>query len=225
MKKWFCMLLALMMVFSLVACGGNANGDAGESKSTQGDVLKPDFGDKGNGDADANTGTDDGVSPEGSEDAGAVGSEGTDIEVDPDMGVTDSVVQLIVSKIAEANPDTFVANMPLDTEMVDAYYEGLSDIAVTDMAVFMPMMSSVVCEIAIVEVVDPADIVAVQAIFQKRIVYQIGDDENPGGAWYPESIEGWKNYSEVVIEGNYVMLIAWEGKDSAVEIFRETVGA
>lgn len=225
MRKLFCMLLALMMVFSLVACGDNVNGGAGESKPTQGDVLKPDIGDKGNGDVGASVGTDTGASTEGSEDAGTPGSDDTDIEVDPEMGVTDSVAQMVVTKIAEANPETFAANMTLDAEMIGVYYEGLSDVAVIDMAVYMPMMSAVVCEIAIVEVADPADIDAVKEIFQNRIAYQVGDDENPGGAWYPESIEGWKNHSEVVVEGNYVMLIAWEGKDSAVEIFRETVGA
>ena len=48
----------------------------------------------------------------------------------------------------------------------------------------------------------------------------MGDDQNPGGAWYPASIEGWKNGSRIVSNGNYVMLIALsEGADDVVNSF------
>ena len=60
---------------------------------------------------------------------------------------------------------------------------------------------------------------AVKDIFQARIDYQVGDENNPGGAWYPDTIEGWKNNSRIVSNGNYVMLVAVEGADSVVESF------
>ena len=44
-------------------------------------------------------------------------------------------------------------------------------------------------------------------ILQKRIDYQVGDETNPGGAWYPESIESWKQ-AQVIREGTYVAMIA-----------------
>jgi len=103
--------------------------------------------------------------------------------------------------------------------MIDGYYPGLVDIATKSCAVYMPMMSSVVCEIALVEVENEADVQAVKDLFEARIAYQVGDDSNPGGAWYPESIEGWKNNSRVVSNGNCVMLVAFESCDAIVEQF------
>ena len=46
-----------------------------------------------------------------------------------------------------------------------------------------------------------------QEILQARIDYQVGDDTNPGGAWYPESIEQWKK-TTVQRQGNYLALLA-----------------
>ena len=226
MKKILSIMLAMVMMFSLVACANNGGNTDGNTGNNGGSVVTPDIGDKGNnagntGDADTEGSEDAGeTGTEGSEDAGETGETGE--EVDPDMGV-DSLANQIVAKIAEANPETFGANMPIEGEMLEAYYPGLTNITVNDMAAYMPMMSAVVCEIVIVEVANSADIDAVKEIFQSRITYQVGDENNPGGAWYPESIEGWKNHSEIVTNGNYVMLIAWEGKDSAVEIFNNTV--
>lgn len=55
------------------------------------------------------------------------------------------------------------------------------------------MISALVCEIALVEVTDSADVDTVKAIFQARIDSQVGTDDAPGGAWYPASIETWKD--------------------------------
>ena len=71
------------------------------------------------------------------------------------------------------------------------------------------------------EVENAADVQAVKDIFQARIQDQVGDDQNPGGAWYPESIEGWKNGSRIVSNGNYVMMVALaEGADRVVSSFQ-----
>ena len=58
-------------------------------------------------------------------------------------------------------------------------------------------------------------------ILQSRISYQVGDENNPGGAWYPESIAAWEK-AQVVREGTYVALIASaEHQTEIVEQFQQ----
>ena len=112
------------------------------------------------------------------------------------------------------------AMMQAEGEILDAFYPGLTDIQTNQCGVYTAMISAAVGEIALVEVQNSADVQAVKDIFQARINYQVGDDQNPGGAWYPASIEGWKNGSRIVSNGNYVMLIALsEGADDVVNSF------
>ena len=55
----------------------------------------------------------------------------------------------------------------------------------------------------------------VKTIFQNRI-----NTQAEGGAWYPETIEGWKNNSKIVVEGNYVaMFVIPEGMMDAASAF------
>lgn len=109
--------------------------------------------------------------------------------------------------------------MAMSQESVAAFYPGLSDISTKQCSVYMAMISANVGEIALVQVENAGDVQTVKDIFQSRIDYQVGDETNPGGAWYPASIEGWKNDSRIVSHGNYVMLVAMEGADSVVESF------
>ena len=109
--------------------------------------------------------------------------------------------------------------MAMSQESVDAFYPGLSDISTKQCSVYMAMISANVGEIALVQVENTGDVQKVKDIFQARIDYQVGDETNPGGAWYPATIEGWKNDSRIVSNGNYVMLIAVEGADSVVDSF------
>ena len=111
------------------------------------------------------------------------------------------------------------AMMQAEGETLDAFYTGLSAIKTNQCGVYMAMISAAVGEIALVEVENAADVQAVKDIFQARIDYQVGDDTNPGGAWYPATIEGWKNNSRIVSNGNYVMLVALEGADDVVAAF------
>lgn len=112
------------------------------------------------------------------------------------------------------------AMMQAEGEVLDAFYPGLTAIQTNQCAVYTAMISAAVGEMALVEVQNNADVQAVKDIFQARINYQVGDDQNPGGAWYPASIEGWKNGSRIVSNGNYVMLIALsEGADDVVNSF------
>ena len=116
------------------------------------------------------------------------------------------------------------ANWPsmieMDREIQDNFYAGLSDISTRQCHVYMTMISAVAGELALVEVENSADTAAVEAIFQARIDSQVGDEENPGGAWYPSTIESWKDNSRIVTEGNYVMLVVAENADSVADAFR-----
>ena len=116
----------------------------------------------------------------------------------------------------EAYGENFPATMNLceSVEMLDGFYPGLSAIDTKQMMIYQPMMGAVVCEIALVEVANGADVDAVKSIFQSRI-----DTQVDGGAWYPESIEGWKSNSRVVANGNCVMLIAYSECDAVVDAF------
>ena len=112
------------------------------------------------------------------------------------------------------------AMMQADGEVLDAFYPGLTAIKTKQCGVYTAMISAAVGELALVEVENSADVQAVKDIFQARINYQVGDDENPGGAWYPQTIEGWKNGNRIVSNGNYVMLVALsEGADDVVNSF------
>lgn len=114
---------------------------------------------------------------------------------------------------------TFVnENMPMmgvmDSEMLDAFYAGLTALELKQCIVAMPMISAVGAEVALVEVNNAADIEKVQEIFKARIQAQID-----GGAFYPATIETWEKSSEIVVNNNTVMLICLETKDEIVEKF------
>ena len=89
----------------------------------------------------------------------------------------------------------------LGDEGIEQLYPGLTGISTNQKFIYMPAMSAVACEIAMVECANAADVEAVKAMFQARIDAQVD-----GGAWYPETIEGWKNNSDIVVNGNYVAL-------------------
>lgn len=95
----------------------------------------------------------------------------------------------------------------IEGEMLTLYYPGLEDLSTKQLVAKMPMMSAVVNELAFVECETEEDAGKVAEIFQARIDYQVGDETNPGGAWYPESIESWKD-AQVIQHGTYVAMIA-----------------
>ena len=111
--------------------------------------------------------------------------------------------------------------MALEGELLDSFYPGLSEISTRQCLVNSAAISAAVGEIALVEVENSEDVQAVSDIFQARIDYQVGDDSNPGGAWYPETIEGWKNNSKIASNGNYVMLAVGDHAADAVLSFNE----
>ena len=120
--------------------------------------------------------------------------------------------------LAESQPD-WPGMMAMEGEALEAYYPGLSALFPKQCVVQMAMISASGVEIALVEAASSADVETIKGIFQSRIDYQVGDGENPGGAWYPEPTEMWKNNSRIVSNGNYVMLVAFENADGVVDSF------
>lgn len=127
-------------------------------------------------------------------------------------------LQLFYDDLVFDDPD-FCATAQLYNEYLDVYYPGLTAIPTNQLVVYQPIMFSAVCEIALVEVKDRTDVPAVLALLQARIDAQVGTDDEPGGAWYPASIEGWKNSSRIVSNGSYIMMIAYEKCDEVVAAF------
>lgn len=104
----------------------------------------------------------------------------------------------------------------VEGEVLDSFYPGLSDVPTRQCLVATAMMSAVAAEIALVEAEDEAGAKQVEEIFTARMSYMVGDDTNPGGAWYPDSIETWKK-AVVVGNGRYVMLVVLNGDISGVQ--------
>ena len=105
-------------------------------------------------------------------------------------------------------------DLGLYPEILPDYYPGLTDISVEQMHIYIPMMSAVAYEIALIQVSDAADVDAVKDILQARIDAQVA-----GGGWYPAVTEGWQNNSRIVSNGSYVMLAVGEDCDAFVDAF------
>ena len=99
-------------------------------------------------------------------------------------------------------------------DMLEMYYPGLAALNPAQVHVYLPMMSAVAYEVALVEVANASDVDAVKAVLQARIDAQVN-----GGAWYPETIEGWKNNSRIVTNGNYVMMVAASDFQAYIDAF------
>lgn len=201
-KRLLALVLAMICLLALSACGGKQNGAEDNAENT------------GNAEnaADAAEGSGEVPSADREELPAQKPAEGQS-EPAPTVDLTAFYETLSAGK-------DWPAMMQAEGEVLDAFYPGLSDIAVNQCAVYTAMISAAVGEIALVEVRDADDVQRVKDIFQARIDYQVGDDENPGGAWYPDTIEGWKNGSRIVSNGNFVMLAALrEDADSVVDSF------
>ena len=105
--------------------------------------------------------------------------------------------------------------MHTDLEMLEMNYPGLKDIETKQLIAVAPMMSAVAMEFVFVEVANSSDVDAVKTILQTRI-----DNQVAGGAWYPETIEQWEKYSEIVVIDNFVCLFVTSDKAGLIEAFR-----
>ncbi len=213
-KKILALTLALALSLSLAACGGKDT----PSQDTGSDVPEVNA---------PEGGAPEGGAPEGGEtdapDASAPEDGGTDSPETEAPGAPEEVdLSAFYNTLREGNIWPELMDLTTDAnmkELLDSYYPGLAEIAAKQRRVYIAAISAAVGEIALVEVENAEDVQAVEDIFQARIDYQVGDDATPGGAWYPETIEGWKTKSRIVSHGNYVMLAVGDASASAVEEF------
>ena len=205
-KKILALTLALALSLSLAACGGkDAPGQDADSGVPEVNAPEDDAPEGGETDAPDASAPEDG------------GTDSTETETSEEINLSAFYNTLREGNIWPELMDlTTDANMK---ELLDSYYPGLAEIAAKQRRVYIAAISAAVGEIALVEVENAEDVQAVEDIFQARIDYQVGDDATPGGAWYPETIEGWKTKSRIVSHGNYVMLAVGDASASAVEEF------
>ena len=138
------------------------------------------------------------------------------IEEEPSTSSVDlaAFYETIITSVSEENRPFM---MELDAETAEMIYPGMGAITTNQKVLYMPGMSAVACEISMVECANAADLETVKTIFQTRINTQI-----EGGAWYPETIEGWKNNSKIVVKDNFVCLfVIPEGMMDAASEFEK----
>lgn len=197
MKKKLAALLALTLALSLTACGGKDAPPQNVSPDAPG-VSAPEDG------GAAAPGAPENKPPEADAEAKEV-----DLTAFYNTLREDSVWPELMN----------LADSEDEKEMLEASYPGLTEIPTKQCGVYIAAISSVAAELALVEAANAEDVPALEDIFQARIDYQVGDDTNPGGAWYPETIENWKNNARIASNGSYVMLVVHENADSVVEAF------
>ena len=225
-KRLIALLLALCLILSLAACGSKNEETTTEEPAVEEEAPLPEEEDVVIESEVVDPEADVPAQPE-EEEQPAVEMPKVDAEeevkpeeapvVTPEAPAAGSVdLNAFYLSLMDTYGENFPATMNLceAVEMLDGFYPGMSEIDAKQMMIYQPMMGAVVCEIALVEVVNSADIDAVKAMMQARI-----DTQVDGGAWYPESIEGWKNNSRIVVNGNCVMMIAYSDCDAVVDAF------
>ena len=117
------------------------------------------------------------------------------------------------------DPANTPAMMPLEGEMLEAFYPGLAEVELKQQVAYMPMITAVASEIVMVECANAADVDAVKEIFQARVDSQVENQFN-----YPAVIEAWEKEAKVVANGNYVALFLISGmSDQVVENFNAAI--
>ena len=213
-KRLFTLALALVLALSLAACGGRSDAPADDSTPPQ--TEAPEVPETPEGE------TPTAPAPEAPEDQEPeVPAPGDGENTAPEGGEAQIDLTGFYNTLREENtwPELMDLADESMAELLESYYPGLSEIPAKQRGVYIAAIAAAVGEIALVEVEDAGDVQAVKDIFQARIDYQVGDDSNPGGAWYPETIEGWKTKSHIVSSGNYVMLAVGDSAAAAVERF------
>ena len=107
-----------------------------------------------------------------------------------------------------------VMDLAAEPDMLNGFYPGMADIETKQCVVYMPMMTAVPFEIALVEVANAADVDTVKEIMQTRIDNEIANFMN-----YPMVTENWEKNSRIVSNGNYVMMVAYEDYEGFIEAF------
>lgn len=235
-KRWMTLMLALALAAALTACGekdGAASSGPDVSVPAAGDVSLP-------AESDEETAEPEDQQPEGEQsenqqpadqqpaapsqpeskpaekpastpdkkpDNGS-GQSGSSNGGSSSSGGTETAQSVDLAAFYEtvSAGDNFPAMAALTGDTLDALYPGLNDLKPRQCLVYTPMISAVGAEIALVETDSAGDVQTVKDIFQSRIDYQIEQ-----GAFYPATVEAWKNSTQIVSNGNYVMLVCMNG--------------
>lgn len=203
-RKFFAILLALLLLLSLAACS-NEKTEQNPDDSTVSDNnnLPDEDASSGNEPNDSEDGAADVPNEEDtneSENDGENPAEGTDVDLAAFFDTLSETYEM-------------AATENLDAEMADAFLPGLNDISLRQSVLRTPMITAAVCEILMVECENSEDAAAVAEIFRERMQSQID-----GGAWYPASIEVWEG-AQIVTEGSFVALFAHSDAESMAQDF------
>ncbi len=109
------------------------------------------------------------------------------------------------------DPENTPAMGAMDTEMLEAFYPGLTGIELKQTVAYMPMITAVPCEIVMVECANAADVETVKGLFEARIEAMVNDHFN-----YPAVVEAWEKEATVVSGGNYVAMFVVNGMTEQV---------
>lgn len=203
-RKFFAILLALLLLLSLAACSNEkTEQNPDDSTVSDNDNLPDEDASSGNEPNDSEDGAADVPNEEDtneSENDGENPAEGTDIDLSAFFDTLSETYEM-------------AATENLDAEMADAFLPGLNDISLRQSVLRTPMITAAVCEILMVECENSEDAAAVAEIFRERMQSQID-----GGAWYPASIEVWEG-AQIVTEGSFVALFAHSDAESMAQDF------
>lgn len=107
----------------------------------------------------------------------------------------------------------FASLSDLDSTMLDTYYPGLTAVSTLQLIAKMPMISASGHEIVLIQCENSDDVATVQAILEARKQAQVD-----GGAWYPETTAIWEA-AQICVSGNYLMLISHENAADIADSF------
>lgn len=99
-------------------------------------------------------------------------------------------------------------------EILTTYYPGLFDLELKQVHIYIPMMSAVAYEVALIEAANDADVETIKGILQARIDTQVNNHHN-----YPMVIEAWQNNAHIVTYGRYLMLVVGDDAAAYVDAF------
>lgn len=126
--------------------------------------------------------------------------ESAEPSVEPEVGGDGINLQNFYDSISSTYE--FSSMMDMDTEIMDAYYPGLSAVSTAQFVGKIAMITASANELVLIECASSDDVATVQAILETRKQMQVD-----GGAWYPESISMWES-AQICVNGNYLMLVS-----------------